>query len=381
MESPELDTILIKVASRCNINCSYCYVYNMGDDNWSRLEKLISDQTILGIVSSLKSITQIQDKIFSIVLHGGEPFLLGEKRLEFLLSSLRSVLGEEYPISIQTNGILISEKLLDICSQYRTSVAVSLDGPEKINDKYRVTHANTGTYHKVMQGIRKLQNHRDAAFLNAGLLAVIDVESDPKEIYSFFRKLAPASVDFLYKDGNHSKLPAGKGTSDSVEYGIWMAKLLKSYLKDPDPLPIRILDDMLKALLGGVVSKEGMGITDFGIIIIDTDGTVMKNDTLKSSYNGADKFSSTVNIKDGNLIEFLSSEIFREYRSMQKPACEQCLNCPVLNICGGGMMLHRWKEDTGFNNPSIYCADQLYLISAMQEIIEKQLKDAETSPY
>ena len=32
-----VDTILLKVASRCNINCTYCYVYNMGDSAWKRM--------------------------------------------------------------------------------------------------------------------------------------------------------------------------------------------------------------------------------------------------------------------------------------------------------------------------------------------------------
>ena len=30
----QLDTVLLKVASRCNLDCSYCYVYHMGDEAW-----------------------------------------------------------------------------------------------------------------------------------------------------------------------------------------------------------------------------------------------------------------------------------------------------------------------------------------------------------
>ena len=351
----------------------------MGDDNWSRMEKFISTETIIAIAESLQQLAGKQNKAFSIVLHGGEPFLLGEKKLEFLLQTLRNALPQEYPISIQTNGILITDKLLNICSHYRASVAVSLDGPEKINDRYRVTHKNTGTFHQVLEGIEKLKRHPDNEFLNTGLLAVIDVASDPFEVYRFFRNLNAPSVDFLYKDGNHSKLPIGKTSISSTEYGTWMVGLLEAYLLDPNPLPIRILDDMLKVLLGGVVSKEGMGITDFGIIIIDTDGTVMKNDTLKSSYNGADKFAKPVNIRDRNLLEFLASAAFQEYREMQKPSCRQCLNCPVLDICGGGMILHRWKKDNGFDNPSVYCSDQLFLIESMKQIILTQLENANIS--
>ena len=128
---------------------------------------------------------------------------------------------------------------------------------------------------------------------------------------------------------------------------------------------------MLKVLLGGIVSKEGLGVTDFGIIIIDTDGTITKNDTLKSSYNGADRFEKALNIKDGNLLEFLDSHEFQKYREMQRPTSEKCIKCPVLNVCGGGMTLNRWKEENGFDNPSVYCSDQLFLIENMHNKLAK----------
>jgi uncharacterized protein len=370
----EIDTILIKVASRCNINCTYCYVYHMGDDNWSRQSKFMSEQTIESMCQQLYHLSNAQQKLFSIVLHGGEPFLLGVARLKSLLKKLRNVLSSEYPISIQSNGILISNEILDICSEFGASVAVSIDGPREIHDKVRVGHHSEGTFDAVIRGIELLQRHKNSGFLNAGLLAVIDPASNPSEIYHFFKTLSAPSVDFLYKDGNLDRLPTGKKSIKSVEYGEWMTGLLKVYLSDPEPLPIRIIDDMMKVLLGGLSSKEGLGVTDFGIIIIDTDGTIMKNDTLKSSYNGADKFESPVNIKDMNLLDFLGSSAFSEYRQMQRPKNKNCLSCPNLTLCGGGMILHRWSTSNGFNNPSVYCSDQMYFIDNMKTALKAILQ-------
>ncbi|MFM9951817.1 MAG: cyclophane-forming radical SAM/SPASM peptide maturase YhhB [Saprospiraceae bacterium] len=364
---PDLDTVLIKVASRCNINCSYCYVYHMGDDNWSQMEKLISLETMDAVCNSLKELSQSQNKCFSIVLHGGEPLLLGAFKLDYFLCILRNALPESYPISIQTNGILITREILDICSKYKASIAVSIDGPKFVHDKSRVTHKGEGTFEEVIKGIHELESHADSIFLYSGLLAVIDPQSDPVDVYSFFKELAPPSIDFLYRDGNHTNLPAGKSSVNSTEYGVWMAGLLDAYLDDETPIPIRVLDDMLKVLLGGIVSKEGLGLTDFGIIIIDTDGTITKNDTLKSSYNRADRFESKLNIKDGNLLNFLTTDEFQLYREMQRPTSLKCIKCPMLNVCGGGMTLHRWRKENGFNNPSVFCADQLFLIDRMQE--------------
>jgi len=366
-----LDTVLVKVASRCNINCSYCYVYNMGDDNWKNLSKFMSEETIQGLCASLEELVANQKKCFSVVLHGGEPFLLGIKKLSYLLQKLREVLPEHYPISIQTNGILISNEILDICSTYRASVAVSIDGPEHVHNKYRVNHKNAGTFNEVLNGFDILLHHPDSEFLNAGLLAVIDPLSSASEVYHFFKQMATPSVDFLYKDGNHSKLPLNKKSFDSTEYGEWMVSLLQTYLSDPEPMKIRVLDDMLKVLLGGIVSKEGLGITDFAIVIIDTDGTIMKNDTLKSTFNGADKFEKSLNVKDILLSDFLKSEEFKTYKEMQRPTNKKCLACSELHICGGGMILNLWSNEEEFNNPSVYCSDQLFLIKNLRNIVAK----------
>lgn len=369
-----LDTVLVKVASRCNINCSYCYVYNMGDDNWKNLSKFMSDETIDALCESLKELVENQKKCFSVVLHGGEPFLLGTKKLSHLLGSLRKVLPVHYPISIQTNGILISNAILDICSQYSASVAVSIDGPEHVHNKYRVDHKEAGTFNEVLKGFEILVNHPNSQFLNAGLLAVIDPLSSASEVYNFFKTLSAPSVDFLYKDGNHSKLPLNKLSQNSTEYGEWMVELLQTYLADSNPIQIRVLDDMLKVLLGGVVTKEGLGITDFAIVIIDTDGTIMKNDTLKSTFNGADKFQDSFNIKQIKLGNFLKSDEFDNYRKMQRPTNSKCLSCTELHICGGGMILNRWSNENGFDNPSVYCSDQLFLIKNLRETVAQFTK-------
>ena len=368
---PEIDTILLKVASRCNINCSYCYVFNMGDDNWSRLQKRISTETIDAFSASLKRLASYQDSIFSIVLHGGEPLLLGRQGLEYLLSSLRRAVSPDYPIGIQTNGILLTPEILDICSVYRATVAVSLDGPREIHDRFRLDKSGKGTFDRVLRGIALLQEHPDRHFLDTGLLAVIDPSSNPAEVYSFFKGLHTPSVDFIYRDGNHERLPDGKKSLSSVEYGAWMAGLLDAYLFDPDPLPIRVLDDMMKVILGGLVSKEGVGVTNFGILVVDTDGTIMKNDTLKSSFNGADRFSRVTNIRDECLVEFIQSPDYLAYKAMQRPTSDTCMRCPDLHLCGGGMILHRWSQKEGFDNPSVYCADQRYLIEKMRHSILK----------
>jgi uncharacterized protein len=365
----ELDTVLIKVASRCNINCSYCYVYNMGDGGWADMPNQISYETTAALSKALRELSRVQSRPFAVVLHGGEPLLLGLVKLRRLIFSLRNSLPSECAISIQTNGILLTEEILDLCSATRVTISVSIDGPRHIHDKYRVGHTGRGTYDQVLKGIELLRGHRDSKFLFTGLLAVIDSESDPTEVYAFFKELNPPSVDFIYRDGNHSRLPMGKRSLQSTEYGQWFAKLLDVYLADQSPICIRILDDMIKLMLGGTGTKDGVGLTDYGVLIIDTDGSITKNDTLKSSYDGADRFDEEWSVHTHDLAGVLDSPEFAEYHRMQRPSSKTCLSCPELRVCGGGMTLHRWRDDNGYDNPSVYCADQTHLINHIRSYL------------
>ena len=363
----EIDTVLLKVASRCNIDCRYCYVYNMGDTRWAAMPKFMSVQTISAVARALDKLSLKQGRRFAVVLHGGEPLLLGPEKLAFLLGRLRDALPEEFPFSLQTNAVLISDPILEVCAKFRTSLGISIDGPRAVHDHNRIDHAGQGTYERVVQGISRLLRHPEAQFLYAGVLAVIDPTSDPAEVYCFFKDLGAPSVDFLYRDGNHSQLPFGKASFQSTEYGRWLCQLLDVYLADPSPLRIRLLDDMIKLLLGGSETKEGLGPTDFGIVVIDTDGSVTKNDTLKSAFDGADQFERHWSVHSHSLTEIANSPEFATYHALQRPRASCCLSCPELAVCGGGMAVNRWRNENGYENPSVYCADQLFLIRHLRD--------------
>ena len=104
----QIDTVLVKVASRCNINCSYCYVYNMGDEGWRDMPNFISRDTVFALAKALAQLSTDQSRPFATVFHGGEPLLLGARRLEFLLKTLRASLPPAHVLCMQTNGMLLT---------------------------------------------------------------------------------------------------------------------------------------------------------------------------------------------------------------------------------------------------------------------------------
>ena len=185
-------------------------------------------------------------------------------------------------------------------------------------------------------------------------------------MYEFLKATGAPSFDFLYRDGNHDVMPPGKSQRDSTEYGDWMVRLLDHYLADPTPPRIRVLDDLIRLILGGRGRKEGIGEDEYGILVIDTDGRITRNDTLKVAYPGADRFDLEHSILNRELLEQLASPELDEYFALQHPTSATCHACPELSVCGGGMPAHRWSRDNGYSNPTVFCSDQLRLVSALR---------------
>lgn len=338
----------------------------MGDTGWARMPKRISQSTVQAIADNLRDLVDRQQQGFAIVLHGGEPLLLGAKGLDRLLACLSGSVAPRCSLNIQTNGILITNEILDVCAKHNTSLSVSLDGPPEVHDRSRVGHKGQPTYALVEAGLSKLCGHRATEQLFSGLLAVIDPESDPWVVYHHLKSFGAPSIDFLHRDGNRSRLPQGKRAIDSTEYGEWLCHLLDIYLSDRSPPRVRVLDDLVKLTLGGFGVKEGVGLTSYGIVVIDTDGTITKNDTLKSAYDGADRFVEEWSVHTHRLATVVNSLEYRRFHELQRPTSSICRSCPELRVCGGGMPLHRWSDSYGYDNPSVYCADQKLLISRIR---------------
>ena len=365
-----IDTVLLKVASRCNLDCQYCYVYHSPDQGWRGQPARMSWNTIDAAIARLSELKDYQLQPLAVVLHGGEPLLLGRPRMERLLGGLRSALGSESTIALQTNGTLVDDGFVELFAKTRTAVAVSIDGPMAVNDRFRTDHRGRSTFSGAVKAIGRLREHPQSSEFFRGALAVVDPYSNPETVYDFFKHLHIPSIDFLFRDGNHERLPYGKNSFESHEYGQWMTRLWEVYISDPEPIPIECLDNLVRGLFGRKSTKEGTGDSSYGILVVETDGTITKNDTLKNSYDGADRFSQNWSIHWNSFSEVASSPEYIQHTASQGASHDSCLKCPLLRACGGGMLLHRWSIESGYDNPSVYCKDQQYLCNRIVETLQ-----------
>lgn len=112
MNSLKCRVAVLKIASRCNINCSYCYMYNRGDTSYLNLPKFMTEEIYTATFKKAKDhCIKHRIETFVLVLHGGEPLLAGKKYIEkFCQTAIRELSPEVTPIftSKQMEFLLIT---------------------------------------------------------------------------------------------------------------------------------------------------------------------------------------------------------------------------------------------------------------------------------
>lgn len=377
------NTLIVKLASRCNINCTYCYMYNRGDDTYQDQPKIMTSQTIDLILEGVRMYAFLNGiDTFYFTLHGGEPLLAGPEIVEAFVRKANQTLAPEIrPVfKIQTNGILINDEWCALFDRLNIHVGVSLDGTPAAHDKYRIDHKGKGTYHRVVKGLKTLQafDYQHYKKSERGVLTVIDVNSSPIEVYQHFKELQVKRINLLLPDHNYDHPPAGKEvlTDDSnTIYADWLISIFDCWFNDPDKKPgIPMFKDILHLLMGAEMSHDYWGNGNLGILIVETDGGIEPADSLKICGNAFTKMG--MNIRTDSLDDALNQELSKLYGLSKQKVARKCTVCPVREICGGGFFTHRYSSTNGFNNPSVYCADLLKLITYIQNQLYNSLPDS-----
>jgi uncharacterized protein len=104
----------------CNIQCQYCY-QNPQRDAGNVVRRYDMDL--------MKASVEREGGPFT--LFGGEPLLLPEDDIEALWAWGFERYGRN---SLQTNGVLINDRHIELFKRYNVSVGVSIDGPGELND-------------------------------------------------------------------------------------------------------------------------------------------------------------------------------------------------------------------------------------------------------
>jgi uncharacterized protein len=355
---------VIKVHSRCNLACDHCYVYEQADQTWRQRPAVITPRLV--DLAGQRIAEHAADHglpMVHVVLHGGEPLLIGRERMRAVLTALDSRITPvtRLDIRVHTNGVLLDEQWGELFSEYGVKIGISLDGDRSANDRHRRFLDGRTSYPQVRRALELL---RRAEFrpLYAGILCTIDLDNDPVAAYEALMAESPPQVDFLLPHAtweNPPALPAGL----AEPYAAWLLRIYRRWVSDGRPVPIRLFDSLASAARGGPSWSEAVGLDPADLLVIETDGAWEQSDSLKTAYHGA--ASTGLHVAGNAVDEVARQPAIAARQGGLRALSATCRACSVAAICGGGLYAHRYRAGSGFDNPSVYCADLKVLIKGV----------------
>ena len=143
--------IIISNTGACNLACKYCY--NRFEENRDAFSDKISlnSQQIEKTMKTLASISKDWREL-ELLFIGGEPLLRFDliKEAAKLRMTLPELKNKYVRIFLITNATLLTNEILDFCSNHNIHIKISLDGSREIHDKTRVFPDGKGSYNKIL---------------------------------------------------------------------------------------------------------------------------------------------------------------------------------------------------------------------------------------
>ena len=333
-------SLLIKPSGPdCNLACKYCFyshksvLFDEGVHRMSGelLDKLIRDYLALNLPVS------------SFAWQGGEPTLMG---LDFYkkVIELQKEYGQDGQVvsnALQTNGILLDEKWCEFLCEYKFLVGISLDGPQKYHNHYRIDKAGNGTFDKVMTAIKNCRKHK-VEFNVLVLLNDKNVEV-PEELFDFFTNQKIKYLQFIpcvEKDPSTGNIAEFSITSK--QYGDFLCVIFdRWYEYGPEKLSIRIIDSVLNYIVYGKHTNCTFNRRCDDYIVMEHNGDVFCCDFfVEDQYRLG-------NILELPIEELFQSEIKKRFSDEKSNIHNKCLICRHNAICRGGCLKDRIVVSNG----------------------------------
>jgi uncharacterized protein len=342
-------------------------MYNLGDKTYLKQPKFMSLETVKAFAGRLQAYSsKSKTDVVHIIFHGGEPLLLEKDYYAACVQILTQTCPDLiFNFSLQTNGVTLNIDWYNFFKEANIKVGVSLDGPKAYHDEFRLFHNGKGSYKEVATAV-KLGEHNGLS----GILMVINPKIPVDEFYQELKDLGVKRINLLFPDGHYDRLPDGIDPCQHREpgyspYADWLIALFKIWKQDKKRPVIRLFETLIEMLAGNADrGNQGFGRTRNGVVVIESDGGIEVTDSLRACYEGITK--NNYNVHTNCIEDLFDDEIFEVYYDAHDMVAEQCLNCPVFELCGGGFLGNRYANNNGFNNPTIYCKDMVRLITFLR---------------
>jgi uncharacterized protein len=324
-------SLLIKPASAdCNLHCSYCFYHGRpGDPYTGRAARRMSGEVLETLIRQAMGLDQAR-AVFG--WQGGEPTLCGLEFFERVvaLQKRHGHPGQVVSNGLQTNALLLDDAWARFLRQYSFLVGVSLDGPAKYHDHYRLDSGGAGSHARVIESIAHLERHGVAY----NILSVVNRETGGHgaEIFDY---LAGQGFRYLQFIPCVEIDPAtGQVAEFSVlpeQYGDFLCEVFDRWYNGGNPdVSVRDFDSILGCYLGQKATvccyQERCG----GYLVVEHNGDLYPCD-----------FYVRASLRLGNLSEVTLEQAFdsddlRRFAAQKTNPRSECHSCAWRVLCQQG---------------------------------------------
>jgi len=335
--------------SLCNLDCHYCYYlekehlypegesFRMPDDI---LEKYI-----------IQHIDASPGSVINFSWHGGEPTLLGLDYFRKIVELQHKHQPPHRRITngIQTNGTLLDEDWCHFLAAEDFSVGVSLDGPQEMHDRYRVTKGQKPTHKQAMRGYELLRKHK----VPCDILCVVHAQNVPYpiQVYRFFKQIKAQSIEFLplveSQPDNEGGVSPRTATAEAL--GNFFCTIFDEWIRqDIERIKVRIFEEAARTAFGQEHSLCIFRKTCGDVPVVEHNGEFFSCDHFVNQKHRLG------NIQEAPLVDFLESPAQRAFGQAKWDTLPRyCQACEVLTMCHGGCpkdrILRTPDGDAGLN--------------------------------
>lgn len=329
--SREFQVFTKPAGSACNLGCHYCYylkkqdLYPLGDS--LRMPDDILERYIV------QHIEAFPGEVINFSWHGGEPTVLGLEYFQKIVALQRRHRPSDRRITngIQTNGTLLDDNWCRFLAAEGFSVGISLDGPQEIHDRYRVTKNQQPTHRQVMRGYRLLQKHG----IPNDILCVVNSYNVqyPAEVYRFFRQIGARYIGFLPLVEPQPQAEAGVSlrTVPADAFGAFLCTVFDEWMsKDIGRIQVQIIEEATRTAFGQEHSLCIFRQTCGDIPVIEHNGDFFACDHF------VDPEHRLGNIQESPLAALLESPEQKAFGQAKLDGLPRyCRQCEALDMCNG----------------------------------------------
>ena len=156
--STVIKALCLLVAHTCNLNCSYCFA---AQGNFKGQHGLMSFETGKRALDFLVENSGLRRNL-EVDFFGGEPLMNFEvcKELVAYARSIEKEKKKNFRFTLTTNGIGITDEVIEWANRECHNVVLSLDGRKEVNDRFRKDYTGRGSYDRIVPKFQRFVEKR-----------------------------------------------------------------------------------------------------------------------------------------------------------------------------------------------------------------------------